>query len=89
MTMVTNTKIGEDISFETIRRDFDAVCVGIGAWVSTGVRCKERDAEGVIGGIDFLRKVVRNEPSTWARRLPSSSAVTPLWTPAVRSTSGR
>ena len=62
MTMVTNTKIGEDISFETIRRDFDAVCVGIGAWVSTGVRCKGEDAKGVIGGIDFLRKVVRNEP---------------------------
>lgn len=61
VTMVTNTKIGEDISFEAIRRDFDAVCVGIGAWVSTGVRCKGEDAEGVIGGIDFLRKVVRNE----------------------------
>lgn len=59
--MITNTKIGEDISFETIRRDFDAVCVGIGAWVSTGVRCKGEDADGVIGGIDFLRKVVRNE----------------------------
>lgn len=27
VTMVTNTKIGEDISFEAIRRDFDAVCV--------------------------------------------------------------
>lgn len=59
--MITNTKIGEDISFETIKRDFDAVCVGIGAWVSTGVRCKGEDAKGVIGGIDFLRKVVRNE----------------------------
>lgn len=61
VTMVTNTKIGEDISFDVIRRDYDAVCVGIGAWVSTGVRCKGEDAEGVIGGIDFLRKVVRNE----------------------------
>ncbi len=60
--MITNTRIGEDISFETIRRDFDAVCVGIGAWVSTGVRCKGEDSDGVIGGIDFLRKVVRNEP---------------------------
>lgn len=56
-----NTKIGVDIPFETIREDFDAVCLGIGAWVSTGVRCKGEDAKGVIGGIDFLRKVVRNE----------------------------
>ena len=59
--MVTDTKVGEDIPFETIREDFDAVLVGIGAWVSTGVGCKGEDAKGVIGGIDFLRKVVRNE----------------------------
>lgn len=59
--MRPNTKVGVDIPFETIRDDFDAVCIGIGAWVSTGVGCKGEDADGVIGGIDFLRKVVRNE----------------------------
>jgi formate dehydrogenase major subunit len=59
--MVPNTKVGSDISFESIRNDFDAVLVGIGAWVSTGVGCKGEDADGVVGGIDFLRKVVRNE----------------------------
>lgn len=59
--MRANTKIGVDIPFKTILDDFDAVCVGIGAWVSTGVGCKGEDADGVIGGIDFLRKVVRNE----------------------------
>jgi len=59
--MIPDTKIGVDIPFETIRADFDAVLIGIGAWVSTGVGCKGEDALGVIGGIDFLRKVVRNE----------------------------
>ena len=59
--IITDTKIGVDIPFETVRDDFDAVLLGIGAWVSTGVGCKGEDAEGVIGGIDFLRKVVRNE----------------------------
>ena len=59
--MIPNTKVGVDISFEAIRRDYDAVLLGIGAWVSTGVRCKGEDSKGVIGGIDFLRKVVRNE----------------------------
>lgn len=59
--MTVNTKVGEDISFDTIRHDYDAVLIGIGAWVSTGVRCPGEDADGVIGGIDFLRKVVRNE----------------------------
>ncbi|MGN0712109.1 MAG: FAD-dependent oxidoreductase [Anaerovoracaceae bacterium] len=59
--IVPNTKIGADIPFETIREDYDAVLLGIGAWVSTGVGCKGEDLPGVIGGIDFLRKVVRNE----------------------------
>lgn len=61
VTMLPNTKVGVDLSFDSIRKDFDAVLVGIGAWVSTGVGCKGEDADGVIGGIDFLRKVVRNE----------------------------
>lgn len=59
--MIPNTKVGVDIPFESIKKDYDAVLLGIGAWVSTGVRCKGEDSEGVIGGIDFLRKVVRNE----------------------------
>ena len=49
VTLVPNTKVGADISFESIRKDFDAVLVGIGAWVSTGVGCKGEDADGVIG----------------------------------------
>lgn len=59
--IITDTKIGEDIPFETVRQDFDAVLLGIGAWISTGTGCPGEDADGVIGGIDFLRKVVRNE----------------------------
>ena len=59
--IITDTKIGVDIPFETVKADFDAVLLGIGAWISTGVGCKGEDAAGVIGGIDFLRKVVRNE----------------------------
>lgn len=43
--------------------------MGIGAWVSTGVGCKGEDAEGVIGGIDFLRRVVRNEEIGMGRKV--------------------
>ena len=60
--LICNTKIGVDIPFETIREEYDAVLLGIGAWISTGVGCPGENADGVIGGIDFLRKVVRNEP---------------------------
>jgi formate dehydrogenase major subunit len=67
--LVPNTKIGEDIDFEAIRNDFDAVCIGVGAWVSTGVGCKGEDVDGVIGGIDLLRKVVRNENIKLGKRV--------------------
>lgn len=59
--IITDTKIGVDIEFESLREEFDAIAIGIGAWVSTGVGVKGEDADGVIGGIDILRKVVRNE----------------------------
>jgi len=61
VTMIPNTKIGVDIPFKTVKEDYDAILIGIGAWISTGVGCKGEDTGGVIGGIDFLRKVVRNE----------------------------
>lgn len=67
--LVPNTKVGVDLSFETIRADYDAVVLGIGAWVSTGVGCPGEDAEGVIGGIDFLRKVVRNEHIDFGKKV--------------------
>ncbi|MGI6204320.1 MAG: FAD-dependent oxidoreductase [Anaerovoracaceae bacterium] len=67
--MIPNTKVGEDIAFEDIRSKYDAVLLGIGAWVSTGVRCPGEDADGVIGGIDFLRKVVRNEEIDFGKKV--------------------
>ena len=67
--LIPNTKVGADIPFDTIRNDFDAVLLGIGAWVSTGVGCPGEDADGVIGGINFLRKVVRNEPVNLGKKV--------------------
>ncbi|MDR1496640.1 MAG: FAD-dependent oxidoreductase, partial [Clostridiales Family XIII bacterium] len=57
----TDTRVGKDIGFDNIRNDFDAVCVGIGAWISTGTGAPGEDADGVVGGIDLLRRVVRGE----------------------------
>ena len=59
--IITNTRVGTDISFEKIRRENDAVCIGIGAWKSTGTRCEGEDLPGVLGGIDFLGMVERGE----------------------------
>lgn len=55
--MKNNVKIGEDISFETLRKEYDAVVVAIGAWNSLSMHCEGENLEGVLGGIDFLREV--------------------------------
>ncbi|MDO5124578.1 MAG: FAD-dependent oxidoreductase [Eubacteriales bacterium] len=55
--MKNNVKIGEDISFPEIRKQFDATLVAIGAWSSMSTRTKGEELEGVVGGIDFLQKV--------------------------------
>jgi formate dehydrogenase major subunit len=67
--IVTDTRVGVDIPFETLRADHDALLLGIGAWVSTGTGCKGEDLNGVYGGIDFLRRVVRNEPIDIGRKV--------------------
>lgn len=59
--MKNNIKIGEDITFEEINSQFDATLIAIGAWSSMGTRTKGEDLEGVVGGIDFLRKVALGE----------------------------
>src|SRR5665647_1143066 len=59
--IITGTKIGIDIPFEKIKKDNDAVLIGIGAWISTGIGCKGEDLKGVLGGIQFLERVAKKE----------------------------
>lgn len=56
-----NVKVGKDITFEDIRKAHDATLVAIGAWSSMGTRTKGEEMEGVVGGIDFLRRVSLGE----------------------------
>lgn len=60
--LLNNIKIGKDVEFEHIKNTYDAVFVAIGAWKSSSMRCKGEELNGVIGGIDFLRKAMLNEP---------------------------
>ncbi|MCG8375624.1 MAG: FAD-dependent oxidoreductase, partial [Chlorobiales bacterium] len=58
----TGKKLGEDFSIDSLKKDgFDAVLLAIGAHLAKPMRVENDDAEGVIGGIDFLRKVVLAE----------------------------
>jgi formate dehydrogenase major subunit len=49
-----NTAIGCDVSFEDLRKNYDAVFLGIGAQNSRPMNIPGEDNEGVWGGVEFL-----------------------------------
>jgi len=52
-----NTQIGNDVSFDELRRDFAAVIIACGAKRSRPLAIPGVEAIGVMGGVDFLRDV--------------------------------
>ena len=50
-----NTRVGTDISMEQIRKDFDAVFIGIGAQAGNKLDIPGADAPNVLDGLSFLR----------------------------------
>ena len=61
--MKNNVKIGEDITLAEMKDKYDAVVVAVGAWSNMGLRCKGEELSGVMGGIEFLRKIALGEPT--------------------------
>ena len=55
--MKNNVKVGTDVTLESLRAEYDAVLVAVGAWKSTAIGCDGDQLEGVLGGIDLLREV--------------------------------
>ena len=55
--MKNNVKVGTDVTLESLRADYDAVLVAVGAWKSTGIGCEGDKLQGVLGGIDMLQEV--------------------------------
>jgi NADH-quinone oxidoreductase subunit F len=53
----TGVKVGEDVSMEDLKGEFDAVFIGIGAHKSQAMDIPGEDMDGVYGGAEFLRQV--------------------------------
>jgi len=60
--MRLNTRIGRDVSFEDLERDFDHIFLATGAQMSAPMEIPGEDAEGVHGAIEFLNAVNLNKP---------------------------
>ncbi len=56
-----DTKIGRDISFDSIRQENDAVYIGIGAQLGNRMPIEGADAQNVVPAADFLQRVARGE----------------------------
>ena len=57
-----NKRLGRDFSLKSLKSDgYQATLVAIGAHTSKLMRVENEEVDGVIGGIDFLRKVVLGE----------------------------
>lgn len=64
-----NQRIGKDIELDYLVNKYDAVFIGIGAWVSSRIGCTGEDSNGVIGGIEFLQDVALNRPVALGQRV--------------------
>lgn len=52
-----NTKIGRDFSFYDLKKDYDAIYLGLGAQIGNRIPVENADAENVIPAADFLQSV--------------------------------
>ena len=57
--LVNNVKLGKDFTVKSLKEENDAVIVAVGAWKSSSMRTPGEELEGVYGGIDFLRGVIK------------------------------
>ena len=54
---VVRKHVGCDVSLEELRQEYDAVFLGVGAHVSRKLGIEGEDLEGVMHGVDYLRRV--------------------------------
>lgn len=54
---VMQKTVGKDISLDELKKDYDAVFLGIGAHVSRKLGIEGEDLQGVMHGVDYLRRV--------------------------------
>ncbi|MDO5132901.1 MAG: NAD(P)-binding protein [Eubacteriales bacterium] len=56
------TKIGRDIAFSELKKNYDAVYLGLGAQIGNRIPMENADAENVIPAADFLQLAAQGQP---------------------------
>lgn len=60
--IMSGTKVGRDIQFEELKKNYDAVYLGIGAQLGNRMPIENADLPNVIPAADFLQNVAKGEP---------------------------
>ena len=59
--VVTGTRVGEDLSLEDLRGEYDAIFLALGAQLSRKLAIEGIELEDVLWGLDFLRAVKQGQ----------------------------
>lgn len=62
-----NRRVGRDISWESLKKDYDAIYLAVGAHKSIRLGVEGEELEGVWGAVEFLRKVNLGQPPALGR----------------------
>jgi len=65
----TNTAVGDDVQFDDLVKDYDAVLIAIGLSISRNLPIPGHDAEGVLLALPFLREANFNDNATISKRV--------------------
>ncbi len=65
----TGVRVGKDVPMEKLRKEYDAVFLGVGAWGGRKLKVPGENLPGVIQGIDLLTKVNKGEKVDLGRKV--------------------
>jgi len=57
ITIKTNTEVGKDVTWDSLKKDYDAVVLAVGLTEPNSARAEGEDKPGVIFGLPFLRDI--------------------------------
>lgn len=65
----SNTRVGKDVTWESLKADFDAICFAPGCPKSCFLQIPGEAAKGVMGGIEFLKRFHMGQEVKVGRRV--------------------